>query len=161
MASVTDRIWSKVMPVPESGCWLWTGATFNHGRPQMRMGGKLVLAARVAYAEFNGGEPGDLCVCHKCDTPLCVNPAHLFLGTRAENNQDRDRKGRHVPLRGERSGTARVTWDQVQAIRRIHASGVPSEAIGPEFGITGRQVRNIVKRAQWRESGRENKQGAA
>jgi len=154
MKTMQERIWEKVIPVPESGCWLWTGATFNHGRPQLRMGNRVVLAARQAYLAFRGQEPGDLCVCHKCDTPECVNPDHLFLGTYADNNRDRDEKGRTVVNRGEDNGCAKISWEQAQQIRAIYASGVPSEAIGPEFGITGRQVRNIVRKKQWRAPGR-------
>lgn len=155
MKSMRERIWQKVSPVPESGCWLWIGATFNHGRPQLRMGRKLVLAARLAYEAFKNEAVGDLYVCHKCDTPLCVNPDHLFLGTAADNNRDRDEKGRTVVNRGEANGSSRITWEQAQEIRRIYASGVPSEAIGPMYGITGRQVRNIVRRDQWKVPGRK------
>lgn len=153
MKSMREKIWEKVSPVPESGCWLWTGATFNHGRPQIRLGEKLVSGHRASYEAFVGPVPEGMCVCHKCDTPLCVNPAHLFVGTQQDNNADKVRKGRQAFLRGELNGTAKLTEADVARIRSIYASGgVGSEAIGREFGVSGRQIRNIVGRRQWAHS---------
>lgn len=150
MNALQNRIFSKVAPDPNSGCWLWTGATFNHGRPQLRMGSKVVLAARVAYMAFKGEQPGDLLVCHKCDTPLCVNPDHLFLGTHADNMADCVAKGRQARNRGEKAGRAVLSEAQVREIRSIYAKGgIGSEALGREYGVTGRQIRYIVSGQEW------------
>ena len=73
-------------------------------------------------------------VCHKCDTPLCVNPDHLFLGTAKDNVDDMDRKGRRVnaQAKGTRHGMARLTEDEVMAIR---ASNDKQNAIALRFGV--------------------------
>lgn len=77
-----------------SGCWLWTGGVASDGYGKLKRRQKTLRAHRVFYEEYVGKIPAGLLVCHDCDTPLCVNPKHLFLGTHLENEQDKDRKGR-------------------------------------------------------------------
>lgn len=150
MTLAQRRVLDKVSPVPEAGCWLWTGATWAHGRPQLRVADKLVLASRFAYEAFVGPIPCGMHVCHKCDTPLCVNPDHLFVGAHADNMRDRNKKGRQARLRGESNGHARLSEADVLAIKSLYAKGVAStEAIGREFGVSGRQVRYILRGKAW------------
>lgn len=94
-----DRMMEKVMPAPEAGCWLYTG-TWYHGGYGLVSGdrGKPGLKAhRVAYEAAHGPIPKGMLVCHRCDTPACVNPDHLFLGTHSDNARDASRKGRLSP----------------------------------------------------------------
>jgi hypothetical protein len=91
----TERFWGRVRKT--DGCWLWTGAVGDSGYGQLLIAGRLVGAHRYSYAMVNGPIPGAMEVLHKCDTPPCVNPAHLFLGTQAENIQDMFNKGRARP----------------------------------------------------------------
>jgi hypothetical protein len=88
------------VPVTESGCWLWTGVTVSTGYGRLSRGrrGSYVFAHRASYQMHKGEIPAGMFVCHKCDTPTCINPDHLFLGTCAENTLDMWRKGRARPF---------------------------------------------------------------
>ena len=88
-----DRFWSKVEVTDD--CWYWTGGTTLHGYGNAWMGGTNHRAHRVAYELAYGDIPDGYDVCHRCDTPPCCNPDHLWLGTRGENNTERDAKGRN------------------------------------------------------------------
>jgi len=91
-----DRFMEKVSPEPNTGCWLWTstvaGAGGDYGR--LKIGNTVRRSTRWIWEYRNGPIPQGLVVCHKCDTPSCVNPDHLFIGTQAMNLRDAAAKGR-------------------------------------------------------------------
>ena len=97
MAQTLERFMSKTHYVTASGCLEWTDAPNNEGYGSLSIKGKKVKAHRWAYQHAYGEIPEGLCVLHKCDNRICVNPAHLWLGTRDDNNKDRARKGRSRP----------------------------------------------------------------
>lgn len=91
---LTERIERFSMPIPESGCWIWMKSGNRYGYGTVRVGRKKMPAHRAAWLAFRGPIPDNMCVCHSCDIPSCVNPDHLSLGSLKENALDRERRKR-------------------------------------------------------------------
>lgn len=88
---------NKFMPEPNSGCWLWTASITPNGYGKIGIwagGKKTFIAHRVSWTLYKGHIPKNICVLHKCDNRLCVNPNHLFLGNKKDNTRDMIKKGR-------------------------------------------------------------------
>lgn len=151
--------WSRVDRSNADGCWIWTGTldgNMGYGRFTFGRGGR-APAHRVAFALRHGRIPR-LLVCHTCDNPPCVNPAHLWEGTAADNNRDRANKGRTVrPIRdesrvryarGERHGSAKLTAPDVVAIRQDPR---PLSRVSKTYGISTSTAGRIKRRELWRD----------
>ncbi len=165
------KFWIKVdKSSGPDGCWLWKSWKNEKGYGRFRVNRKAFLAHRVSYTIVNGQIPHDgsyhgICVCHRCDNPLCVNPRHLFLGKHIDNMIDRETKGRgnHIRgkghfsktraanvARGDRHGRSKLTSDQVKEIRGLYASGDFTHAkLGVRFGINKTVIGDIVRRQTW------------
>lgn len=141
-----DRFASKFTVDQASGCWVW-GANKNKGgygffAPD---GKHTILAHRASWVLCGGCDPGDLNVCHHCDNPSCVNPAHLFLGTQLENLQDAARKNRIRS--GTRHHSAKLTEADVVSIR---ADSRPRRDIAKAYGVSRNTVCLILRRLRWK-----------
>jgi HNH endonuclease len=149
--NLEERFWSKVDYSNVTGCWFWKGGlmSMGYGRLTVRLG-LHILVHRMSWILYNGMIDASQCVCHRCDTPLCVNPDHLFLGTQAENNYDRHVKGRSTGPKGTQNPNHKLTPRMVTEIRRLY---VPFKMSGPklakQFGVHSSTIYSIVNRTTW------------
>lgn len=146
-----DRYWSKVDKSSPDACWIWTGSIGGPGYGTFKVGkDHYVNAHRFSWEITHGRIPNGLCVCHKCDNRACVNPAHLFLGTIADNNRDMVSKGRQP--KGEKSGPSKLSGSQVIEIRAKYRSGDYSyRKLAAEYPVNWSAIRSVVKGRTWRE----------
>lgn len=168
--SVSDRFWANV--VKTDSCWLWTGDADKDGYGRIGRSGAQIRAHRFSYEIHNGAIPQGMLVCHTCDTPACVRPDHLWLGTAADNNEDMGRKGRrgavarektllyqnperspsHIDpkiTQGENNGRAKLTWEQVSEIRSLSGS-LGTVELAQRYGISRGNIRRIVTGKYWK-----------
>lgn len=131
--------------VATTGCWLWNGSPDSDGYGRLRVNGETMRVHRLSYALHNGDLPSNMAVCHSCDTPLCVNPDHLWLGSNEDNIADRTQKRRSAA--GSRNGYARLTEESVRAIRS--ETGVPVEDLAERFGVSIGAVYKVRSRQTW------------
>lgn len=145
--SLLQRFWDNLPDRPEDGCWIWQGGFCG---PYPAMTRKHVRVHLFSYELHKGPIPDGLYVCHTCDTPACVNPAHLFLGTADQNSADMVKKGRS--LKGSRSPASKLTEADVLAIRAAYAAGgITYRELGEQYGVTGTQIGTIVLRKSWKD----------
>jgi hypothetical protein len=131
-------------------CVLWTGAKFRGGYGAITIGGATYSAHRLSWAIHNRSVPGEgMQVMHSCDVRHCINPAHLSLGTAADNLADAKRKGRTGRAKG--SNSARAKWSEQQVLQAAHmrAEGFSWERIGCEFGVHASTVWSALSGRQW------------
>lgn len=145
-----DRIMAKVErragPLPTE-CWVFCGGKVGqYGSIGYKTGAR--LAHRVMYSETVGPIPSGMCVLHKCDTPACVNPAHLFVGTVQDNVDDCVSKDRHT--RGELSPNAKMNDAKVLELRERYSHGEGTASLAKRFGINQKVALGIATGVRWR-----------
>jgi len=146
--STIKRFWGKVDKNKE--CWEWIGPCNPGGYGNFGLGGKTVSAHRVAWRIARGEIPDQLWVLHRCDNRRCVNPDHLFLGTRTDNVRDMGAKGRRrsddcLP-KGTDCSWAKLTEEQIDRIRQ---SDLPQKVLAVELGVSQALISMIRTRKRW------------
>ncbi len=146
MMNTTDRFWSRVDATGE--CWLWTGALDRDGYGRFWTGDAHTGAHRWACASTGTFIPEGHVVRHMCHNPACVNPAHLVVGTQAQNVQDRQDAGRQA--RGEANGRSKLTAHQVCDIRKAALAGTSQRSLARSHGVDPTTIRDILTGRIWR-----------
>lgn len=145
-----DRFWAKVSREHPEGCWVWIANKNNKGYGLFRARRlgfyEKVLAHRLSFMDAFGPIPKGGCILHKCDNPSCVNPAHLSLGTHAQNMSDMFSKGRAKP---GRTGRNRLTQADVDEIRRLRSGGETCIALAKRFRVHPQTISDIARRVTW------------
>lgn len=131
----------------ETGCWVWTGPQNGKGYGVFYVGTKNRHAHRCSFEVFKGQIPDGLHVRHRCDTPLCVNPAHLVLGTAKDNAGDRQMRGRGHQLRGELIGTSKLTKQDVLDIR---SSKLGDKDLSEKYGVAPSHIWLVRTGRAWK-----------
>jgi HNH endonuclease len=138
-----DRLLERC-EVDANGCWRWLGASTGNGYGWMGYQGKSEYVHRVAAIIFLDYDPQTgLFVCHNCDTPICFNPNHLFIGTAADNMRDAASKGR---MTGKK-----LTAPQVARIKYLLGRGSTQQRLAVEYGVSTTAIGQIARGQTWRE----------
>jgi hypothetical protein len=135
------RFWANTKRDPATGCLLWTAGRSSAGYGLTAIGSYPTkrLAHRVAYA-LTKGDPAGFNVCHTCDTPLCVEQSHLFLGTQDDNLEDAKAKGRL------RAAPFKLTDEAMRTIRRRVRQGETQQSLAVEYGVSASTIHNVVRK---------------
>ena len=130
-------------------CWIWNASVDGKGYGQINAGcrgAKMLRAHRVSYEVFIGEIPHGLCVLHKCDTPRCVNPSHLFLGTQKDNVKDCWDKGRRTNNTiGEKHWKCKLSDNDIIEIRSLLNDGLKQVQIAERFNMSQAHVSKISR----------------
>jgi HNH endonuclease len=154
MTDILEIFPDRVSPEPNSGCWLWTAAVASHGYGTLN---KNTTAHRYSCQLSFGPIPEGMLALHKCDNKLCVNPAHLYLGTKSDNGRDayaRGQNGRQIRRRRENHQSALLTVDQVKEIRSLphgrqkRGAGVISD-MATRFGVSAATIYDVRLGRSW------------
>jgi hypothetical protein len=145
-----ERFWSKVDVRGPDECWNWTGGHNERGSGIFKDpdSNKMAVATRVLWRKTKGPIPDGIQVLHRCDNPPCVNPAHLFLGTRSDNMQDMFAKGRDDVGRRRGAPLTKLTPEKMAEVRLLAAAGAPIRAIAREYGVWPSTIRKRLAQTQ-------------
>lgn len=137
--------WGRAKKRP-NGCWEWPTKIQCYGLITRK--GKQYGTHCYSWVLMKGPIPKGMCVLHTCDNRRCINPNHLFLGTKGDNNRDAFSKTRHYF--GTRHWKVKLTPVDVRAIRRRHKRGESQEKIGKTYGVSQAHISKVVRAVAWR-----------
>lgn len=151
---VKKKFFDRIMPEPNTGCWLWMGGinANGYGVVKSKHNFGFCNSSRLSYFIHNGDYDRAKLVCHHCDNPMCVNPDHLYLGTTQQNTDDKHRRNRADDRRGERNGRSKLSDEQIEYIRhRYEFKSKKNNAveIAKDLGVSSTIIYYIVKKQNW------------
>lgn len=150
MKTIKERLFANSTVNSITNCWNWNKTKTIQGYGRIKVNKKLYLPHRLSYEEFIG-PIGDLCVLHKCDNPSCINPEHLFLGTKKDNVQDMFNKGRENPRKGIYNGNSKLKPHHILKIRSLFKEGTNKPILRQLFGLTDQHLNAILTYKIWKE----------
>lgn len=162
--TIEQRFRSKVFVAEPDACWPWSGASLPRGYGKITdVAGRTLLAHRVAWELEHGEIPAGMLVLHHCDNPRCCNPAHLYVGTYADNSADALSRGRmprgdghysrrfpSLVSRGEGHTFARLTDEDIPSVFVLRAAGWSIRRIARYFNIAANSIKVILNGTGWR-----------
>lgn len=142
------RLMRHVLPVTETGCWLWDAGVDENGYGvfTFQRNGRYHRAHRISWMLFVGGIPKGKQVNHKCHVPSCVNPNHLYLGTQLENMRDMWESGRASRRDGEHNGRSKISLEQAMEIK---FSGLSTRELSVKHGLCFTAIQRIRSGKAW------------
>ncbi len=144
----SERFWSKVEKKSDNECWEWRSSKTRGGYGCFRVNNKQVHAHRYSWELHFGLVLDGLCVLHHCDNPSCVNPTHLWLGTKYDNIQDMIRKGRNKV--GSQRLSSKLTEQDVICIRNLHKKEIPMKELARIYNVSYVSIAKICSRCTWK-----------
>lgn len=150
-----ERFWSLVPKLPDDVCWPWQGARTQNGgygnfTPYYKLGP--YRSHRISFSLHHKVSVAGVCILHACDNPPCVNPAHLFKGTMADNVADKMRKGRHHGGRGPKGskhGRAKLDEIIVVAVRAKFQAGATLTSLACTYNVSITTIKRVVDKVGW------------
>lgn len=142
----TESFWAKVHKGER--CWLWQGAKKHDGYGLINRHGKMMLAHRFSWELANGPIPEGRFALHHCDTPACVNPSHMYLGTKKDNARGKILRGRD-PTRGEGNIHSKLTEEQAREILSLKGK-ISGLKLAPKYGVNPGSIHAIWRGEAWK-----------
>ena len=138
--TLIDRLTKKCEPITETGCWIWTGNSEVAGYGRLTVDGKIMKAHRAMYIAIHGEVPKGKIICHKCDVPACINPAHLYAGTLTDNLNDAYARGQR-----NKCENSSIPAEIIKQIRSLKHSGESDKNISMITGVSRSHVNKVVR----------------
>lgn len=150
MSSLKERLLARLIPVTESGCWIWEGFTVPAGYGFIGGSGEILYTHRASYELFKGEIPPGMFVRHTCDVPCCCNPDHLVLGSHQDNMNDMVNRNRQA--KGANAiHTPKLTEREVLEIRRKYSEGgFNQKELAECYGVNRYTISAIINRKSWK-----------
>lgn len=144
---ISERMASKFIPEPNSGCWIWEGAVNLQGYGKLNFNGRMIAAHRMSFFLSGKDTSGGPNVLHSCDNRVCINPDHLHSGTHRQNNLEMYKRLRRPA--GERSHLAKLSTKRVFQILEARSLGLSYAKIGSVFDVYAQTAHDICSGKSW------------